>query len=157
MLHACALSHVQLFVTTPPPRTVPHQAPLSMWFPTQEYWSGLPFPPPGVSSQARDLIGVSCGTRTGRAILYHWATWEAAIEASFICKYLSTWLPGRCAEVEGTVLGKNICGFYPRGPSWSPGVTAVHGRTGDVKMKWELGGKSWRLCRRNLWELSTRI
>ena len=31
----------QLFVT---PRTVAHQSPLSMGFPRQEYWSGLPFP-----------------------------------------------------------------------------------------------------------------
>ena len=30
-----------------PPRTVPHQVPLSMGFPRQEYWSGLPFPSPG--------------------------------------------------------------------------------------------------------------
>ena len=29
------------------PRTVAHQAPLSMGFPRHEYWSGLPFPPPG--------------------------------------------------------------------------------------------------------------
>ena len=28
-------------------RTVAHQAPLSMGFSWQEYWSGLPFPPPG--------------------------------------------------------------------------------------------------------------
>ena len=34
-------SHVQVFVT---PCTVAHQAPLSMGFPRQEYWSGLPFP-----------------------------------------------------------------------------------------------------------------
>jgi len=27
--------------------TVVHQAPLSMGFFRQEYWSGLPFPPPG--------------------------------------------------------------------------------------------------------------
>ena len=39
----CAQS-AQLSVT---PRTVGHQAPLSMGFPRQEYWSGLPFPPPG--------------------------------------------------------------------------------------------------------------
>ena len=32
------------FVT---PVTVAHQAPLSTGFPRQEYWSGLPFPPPG--------------------------------------------------------------------------------------------------------------
>ena len=37
-------SHVQLFAT---PRTVTHLAPLSMGFPRQEYWNGLPFPPPG--------------------------------------------------------------------------------------------------------------
>ena len=29
------------------PRTVACQAPLSMGFPRQEYWSGLPLPPPG--------------------------------------------------------------------------------------------------------------
>ena len=39
-----SLSRVQLFVT---PWTVTHQAPLSMGFCRQEYWSGLPFPSPG--------------------------------------------------------------------------------------------------------------
>ena len=29
------------------PWTVAHQAPLSIGFSRQEYWSGLPFPPPG--------------------------------------------------------------------------------------------------------------
>ena len=29
------------------PWTVAHQAPLSMGFSREEYWSGLPFPPPG--------------------------------------------------------------------------------------------------------------
>ena len=29
------------------PWTVSHQAPLTMGFPRQEYWSGLPFPCPG--------------------------------------------------------------------------------------------------------------
>ena len=29
------------------PWTVARQAPLSMEFPREEYWSGLPFPPPG--------------------------------------------------------------------------------------------------------------
>ena len=40
----CMLSHVQLFVT---PRTVAHEAPLSVKFPRQEYWSWLPCPSPG--------------------------------------------------------------------------------------------------------------
>ena len=44
---ACVLSHfsfVQFFST---PWNVAHQAPLSMGFSRQEYWSGLPCPPPG--------------------------------------------------------------------------------------------------------------
>ena len=39
-----SLSRVQLFVT---PWTVAYQAPRSMEFSRQEYWSGLPFPSPG--------------------------------------------------------------------------------------------------------------
>ena len=40
----CVLDRVRLFVT---PWTVACEAPLSMGFPRHEYWSGLPFPPPG--------------------------------------------------------------------------------------------------------------
>jgi len=38
-------SCVLLFVTS---WTVAYQAPLSMGFPRQEYWSGLPYPDPGI-------------------------------------------------------------------------------------------------------------
>ena len=38
------LSHLRLFVT---PWTIACQAPLSLGFSRQEYWRGLPFPPPG--------------------------------------------------------------------------------------------------------------
>ena len=41
--HAEMLSHVRLATLW----TVAHQGPLSMGFLRQEYWSGLPFPPPG--------------------------------------------------------------------------------------------------------------
>ena len=43
MRGTCCLSHVRLFAT---PRTVAHQALLSMKFPRQEYWSRLSFPTP---------------------------------------------------------------------------------------------------------------
>ena len=47
MVCPCVLSHfrhVRLFSTL---STVAHQAPLSMGFSRQEYWNGLPHPPPG--------------------------------------------------------------------------------------------------------------
>ena len=42
-VHAQSLSHIVLFAI---PRTVVHQASLSMGFPGMKYWSGSPFPPP---------------------------------------------------------------------------------------------------------------
>ena len=39
-----SLSRVRIFAT---PRTIAHQAPLSMGFSRQTYWSGLPFSSPG--------------------------------------------------------------------------------------------------------------
>ena len=48
LAHRCMLSHfscVQLFATL---WTVALQAPLSLGFSRQEYWSGLPGPPPGI-------------------------------------------------------------------------------------------------------------
>ena len=57
------LSRVQLFVT---PWTVAHEAPLSMGFSRQEYWSGLPFPPPG---NVPDLWVETCVPCIGRWFL----------------------------------------------------------------------------------------
>ena len=55
------LNHVRLFVTS---WTVACQAPLSMGCSRQEYWSGLPFPPP------RDLLAQ--GLATSCEELTHW-------------------------------------------------------------------------------------
>ena len=49
-------SRVQICVTL---RTVACQAPLSMGFSRQEYWSGLPCPPPGDLPQPRDQTHIS--------------------------------------------------------------------------------------------------
>ena len=58
---------VQLFVT---PWTVNHQAPLSMEFSRQEYWSGLHCSPPGdlPNSGTETASYISC---IGRWILHH--------------------------------------------------------------------------------------
>ena len=67
------------------PQTVARQAPLSVGFPKQEYWSGLPFPFPG------DLPGQ--GFLHCRQILYHlshhqgfegWAEWGKGVKTSSI-------------------------------------------------------------------------
>ena len=61
-------SHVQLFVTL---WAVAFQAPLSMGFSRQVYWSGLPYPPPGdLPNPGIEPVSlhVSC---IGRWVLYH--------------------------------------------------------------------------------------
>ena len=45
-VHVCVHAHLVVFDSATP-WTVAYQAPLSMGFPRQEYWSGLPFPFPG--------------------------------------------------------------------------------------------------------------
>ena len=62
-MYVCMLCHVWLFAI---PWTVACQAPLSTGFSSQEYWSGLPFPP-------GDLPDLSCIFCFGRWILYHCA------------------------------------------------------------------------------------
>ena len=59
------------------PRTAARQAPLSMGFSRQEYWSGLPFPSPGdpphpgIESKSPALAGGFFTTG---------ATWEVPVE-----------------------------------------------------------------------------
>ena len=66
-------SHVQLFIT---PRTVAHQAPLSMECSKQNYCSGLPFPTLGIFLTHGSLAWVSC---IGKQILYRCTVWEARL------------------------------------------------------------------------------
>ena len=56
------------------PWTVAHQAPQSMKFPRQEYWSGLPLPSAGDLPQPRDR---TCVSWISKQSLYHWASWGA--------------------------------------------------------------------------------
>ena len=79
MLLLSHFNRVQLFVT---PWTVAHQAPLSLGFSRQEYWSGLPRPPlgdlPNPVWNPRLLRLLHC-----RQILYHWAIGEALNKICF--------------------------------------------------------------------------
>ena len=90
------LSHVWLFVT---PWTAAHQAPLSMEFSRQEYWSGvLLFPSPGGFLNQGFVPGSPAASKW---ILYRWATWSAHIHTciyiyiyslEFQSKSLSYWV-----------------------------------------------------------------
>ena len=99
------LSRVQLFVT---PRTIACQAPLSMGFSRQEYWSGLSFPPPG------DLPDPSAGTEP--ASLYQFSSvaqlcltlcdpWTAACQASL--SITNSWSSLKLMSM-GSVMPSNI-------------------------------------------------
>ena len=76
-MHVCVLNHsssVKLFAT---PWTVARQAPLSTGFSRQEYWSGLPCPPPGdlsnIGIKPASLMSPASAGRFFTTI----ATWEA--------------------------------------------------------------------------------
>ena len=62
------LSHVWLFAT---PWTLARQAPRSLEFSRQEYWSRWPFPTSGDPLWPRDWTRLSCVSCIGRWILYH--------------------------------------------------------------------------------------
>ena len=73
-MHVCPLSRVWLVATL---RTVAHQASLSMEFPRQEFWSGLPFPLPGnLPHPGIEPTSPVSATLAGRETLYHRTTWE---------------------------------------------------------------------------------
>ena len=71
-------SCVRLFAT---PWTVAHQAPLSMGFSRQEYWSGLPYPPPGdllnpgIESRSPALQVDSLLSHQGNLRILEWAAY----------------------------------------------------------------------------------
>ena len=101
----CALScfgHVRLFVTQ---WNIAWRAPLSMEFLRQEYWGGLPFPPPG------DLLTQGLNPHLMwllhcRWILCCWATWEALRTCVL---HLKRWLPSTKYQIGSKAL-------YPKYP-----------------------------------------
>ena len=80
---SCVLSYlspVRLFVT---PWTVACQPPLSMGFSSQEYWSGLPCPPPGDLSDPRIEPGTPQSPALPGGFFITGTTWEAPVEITY--------------------------------------------------------------------------
>ena len=94
-----SLSWVRLFMT---PWTVTCQAPLSMEFSKQRYWSGLPFRPPG----DRPCPGIKPASLISPALAGGFFTtssaWKALLQYSTILLYYCT------------VLNSQMCSLGPR-------------------------------------------
>ena len=103
-----AFSPVQLFTTS---WTVAHQAPLSIEFSRQEYWSGLPFPSPG------DLPNL--GTELGSPALQADSLPSeppGKPQHSIPSKYLDSCQEQKCRQVDGIKLMLSILLVVPNGP-----------------------------------------
>ena len=138
----CVLSHFRLVQLLRVPWTVACQAPLTLGFSRQEYWSGVPFPSPG-SSWPKHQTFVSCSFCIAGRFFYHRAIREAFPSYSsqslqdshshvFVSKtfVLTFWTLSYCQELSWIISASSF--FRPQdklnqstsasihlGPSWS--------------------------------------
>ena len=94
--------HAQLHPTHCSPWTIAHLAPLSLGFSRQDYWSGLPCPPPGdlPCPRGRTCISWVSGFFTD------WATWEDQWQLTGLWKHLH--IPWTTIEITGLPLFKSL-------------------------------------------------
>ena len=69
--------------------TVSHQTPLSVGFSRQEYWSQLPYPPPGESSWPRDRTHILLSP----ALVDEFFTAEPSVKPLYVLHFLLIGLP----------------------------------------------------------------
>ena len=102
-------SHVQFFVTL---WAISHQAPLSRGFSKQEYWSGLPCPPPRESSWPRHWTRVFYASCIGRRVLYTSAAREAQLtrQSIRVHKKLSLSVKDNSIKTWAKVINKHCIG-----------------------------------------------
>jgi len=82
----CTLSRFSLVQLCVTPWAVSRQAPLSMGFPRQEYWSGLPCPPPGdLPDPGTKPMSLASPTLAGRFFTTS-TTWQAQMILTYSLK-----------------------------------------------------------------------
>ena len=158
------LSHVPLFATL---ETVAHQAPLSMGFSRQEYWSGLPSPPP------EDLPNPGIKPRSllhWRKILCHWASreaiyagceWVIVAQSSLTLFDPMDWsLPGSSIHeisqarlMEWVAISFSRGSFWPRDRTWVSCVTGEYLRVHRAK-SWAGWSTSWNQDCQKSWNIN---
>ena len=109
------------------------QAPLSMGFPRQEYWSGLPFPFPGGLPDLR----IKSSLLHPRQILYHWTTGEVHIFFLVLWWFNFSFMSDSCGPMDCSPQGSSDHGIsqarilewaaisFSRGSSWPSDRTRV--------------------------------
>ena len=102
-----SLSRVGLFVT---PWTVAYQAPLSVGFSREEYWSGLPFPSPGdlpnpgikpgsPALQADTLLSEPPGKPSVQAYFFH-SFWKICTEMNVTLRDRDPVIENKCLDIK---------------------------------------------------------
>ena len=100
-------SHVQLFETL---WTVTHQTPLTIEFSRQEYWNGLPCPPPGdVPSTGIKLESLNSLALTG-VFFTTSTTWKTQCENAAAAKSLQS-CPTLCNPMNCSLPGSSVHGI----------------------------------------------
>ena len=118
-------SHVQLFVT---PRTVAFQAPLSVEFSRQEYWSGLLFPSPGnLPNPGLEPASFTSPALTGRFSTTS-ATWDTH-EGLKICPFNSSLSSDQAWTVQSFCRGQRLDGRKAQ----KPGTKLQHPIKADAR------------------------
>ena len=98
--------HVWLFAA---PWTVAHQAPLSMGFSRQEYWNGLPCPPPGdlPDPGIKPTSSVSPTFQADSLPLSHWGSSIDTL-LLLLSRFSHVWL---CDPIDGSPRGSPVPGI----------------------------------------------
>ena len=121
----CACSVAKLCPTLCTPWT--HQAPLSMGFPRQESWSGLPFPSPGNLSDSRMRLespAISPALQAGSLLLSHMEAKQITTRykgriLSFTHNLFSLSLKTHFKKLLGGTVVRSLC-FHCWGPGFNP-------------------------------------
>ena len=115
-----SLNCVRLFAT---PRTLAHQAPLSMGFSRQEYWSGLPFPSP------EDLPdpGIKPRSPVCRQILHH-LSYREDLREKIVISTKDNWSNQVSTFKKKRILGTDHTSFTKINSKWITNLN-VKGKT----------------------------
>ena len=142
------LSHVWLFVI---PWTVACQVPLSMEFPRQEYWSGLPFLSPGAVP--------SSGMEPGSPALQADSLPSEAQESPLFSLQLSLFLAlhSICGNLQLYIVPLIVCFSHLDGTPWEQGPLSVNFTIAPWCLSAQLCRKAVPDCLLNEWVPKERV